>query len=116
MSAPVENVPAPRRPHGRRDMRRSQRRVVLLEAQLRTGGGLRDTGTVLDLSPSGCSVTVNTFFLSYGQRLTVRLPGLESLAGTVRWIEGQRCGIEFAYALHPAVVEHLIGQFRQNAA
>ena len=59
-----------------------------------------------DLSTHGCSVDlVNR--VQAGDRLWVKLPGLESIEGFVCWAEEFHAGIVFLTPLHPAVFDML---------
>ena len=62
---------------------------------------------VTDLSRHGCRICAGTLWLPAGQMIILRLTGLESLLGTVRWSRDGEAGIEFERPLHPAIVEHL---------
>ena len=79
-----------------------------MAAQCRTDSGLRDKGRILDLSPEGCCVETSELFVKVGARVVVRPDGLEGLPGIVRWIEGNKAGIEFERPLYPPVFEHLV--------
>jgi len=91
-----------------KDPRRSERQPVELAAQCRTDSGLRDKGIIADLSPEGCCVVTGDLFVKVGARVLIRPEGLEGLTGIVRWIEGNRAGIEFDRPLYPPVFEHLV--------
>jgi hypothetical protein len=82
-----------------RNSRKAQRFAVQLPCRLSNNGEASD-GTVLNLSAHGCAITteylprVSTYVsleieLSNGEE-----PATIELAG-VRWVAGQRCGLEF---------------------
>jgi len=59
---------------------------------------------VFDLSPSGCKVD----FVEkpkLGDKLWLKLPGLDALESEVRWLDGFAGGVQFVRAFHPAVFE-----------
>jgi hypothetical protein len=87
--------------------RHRQRKPVKLPAKCRTQGGLRDTGRISDISAKGCCITTNGLFVRVGLKVVIRPEGLEGLMGEVRWIEGERAGIEFEHPLYEPVVDHL---------
>jgi hypothetical protein len=87
--------------------RRANRKPVVLTAQCRTQSGLRDQGSISDISPEGCCVTTNSLFFRVGTRVVIRPEGIEGLTGTVRWIVGDRAGVEFDQPLYAPVVDHL---------
>lgn len=88
-------------------LRRTDRKPVVLEAQCRTGSGMRGSGELSDISTKGCCITTRDLSLSVGSRLVVRPEGLEGLTGVVRWIDGSRAGVEFETPLYAPVMEHL---------
>lgn len=87
--------------------RKETRKAVAMPARCRTLSGTRDEGALHDLSAHGCCVTMRTLCLNVGSRVIVRPAGLEGIAGVVRWIAGDRAGIEFEKPLYGPIVEHL---------
>ena len=87
--------------------RRAERRAVSMNAQCRTGSGLRDVGHILDLSANGCCIATNSLFFRVGVRVVVRPEGLEGLSGVIRWIGDGKAGVEFDVPLYGPVLEHL---------
>lgn len=87
--------------------RRNDRKPVVLAAQCRTQSGMRDSGSISDISAEGCCVTTKSLFFRVGTRVVIRPDGIEGLTGVVRWIEGERAGVEFDAPLYAAVVDHL---------
>lgn len=90
--------------------RSSDRKPVVLTAQCRTGSGLRDRGEISDISARGCCVKTNSLFFRVGARVVVRPDGMEGLTGIVRWIAGDRAGVEFDTPLYGPVLEHLVAR------
>jgi len=88
------------------DTRRSNRKPVQMAAQCRTSTGLRDKGWISDLSAEGCCVTTNGLFVREGARVLVRPEGMEGQSGVIRWVEGNRAGIQFDAPIYGPVVEH----------
>jgi len=91
--------------------RRGQRHPVTIAAQCRTQSGLRDSGRISDISPEGCCVATNSLFVRVGLRVLIKPDGMEGLSGVVRWIEGNRAGVQFDAPLYGPIVEHLSNQF-----
>jgi hypothetical protein len=87
--------------------RKEARNAVAMPARCRTLSGTRDEGAIHDISTHGCCVTMRTLCLNVGSRVIVRPNGLEGIAGVVRWIAGDRAGIEFDTPLYGPIVEHL---------
>ena len=90
---------------------RKQRHRVELRAGCRTQSGLRDEGWIANISAQGCCVETHSLFVRIGARVIVKPEGLEGLSGTVRWIEGNRAGIEFDSPIYGPVLEHLTAKF-----
>lgn len=89
------------------DQRDNDRRAVSAAISFRQPGRKGNMVSLRDVSATGCR------FTSYarpvvGQRIWISLPGLESLAATIRWISGNDCGCEFERALYPAVLETIL--------
>ncbi len=52
-------------------------------------------------------MTTNGLFFRVGTRVVIRPEGMEGLTGVVRWIEGERAGVEFDNPIYGPVLEHL---------
>ncbi|MDE8653096.1 PilZ domain-containing protein [Novosphingobium album (ex Liu et al. 2023)] len=87
--------------------RRAERKPVVLAAQCRTQSGLRDSGEISDISREGCCIATRALLLRVGARVVIRPTGLEGLTGVVRWISGDRAGIEFDQPLYEPIVDHI---------
>ena len=96
--------------------RKDPRHPVTIKAQCRTQSGLRDVGRISDISPEGCCVTTNSLFVRVGLRVLIKPDGMEGLSGIVRWIEGNRAGIQFDTPLYGPIVEHLSSRHGSGAA
>jgi len=64
-----------------------------------------------DISEGGCRIASRVLNLREGERVLLRPPGLEGLAGVVRWCNHHEAGIEFERPLYVAVAEHLHRQY-----
>ena len=69
---------------------------------------MRDNALLADISEFGCCVTARSLFFHPGMRIIIKPDGLEGITGVVRWIEGNRAGVQFDTPLYAPVVEHLI--------
>lgn len=87
--------------------RKSQRKPVLLAAQCRTMSGLRDRGEISDITSEGCCVKTNSLFFKVGTRVVIRPDGLEGLTGVVRWIVGDKAGVELDSPVYGPVIDHI---------
>ena len=84
--------------------RQHPRQSLDAEISLRRPGRPHCRTRVFDLSPSGCKVD----FVEkpkLGDKLWLKLPGLDALESEVRWLDGFAGGVQFVRAFHPAVFE-----------
>jgi hypothetical protein len=95
--------------------READRKPVVLTAQCRTLSGLRDEGRISDISTNGCCVQTNSLFFRIGTRVVIRPDGMEGLTGVVRWITGDKAGIEFDQQLYGPVLEHIAKRHAADA-
>jgi hypothetical protein len=96
--------------------RRDSRKPLRMVAKYQTSSGLRDEGFLTDISAEGCCVTTRSMFTRTGARVVIRPLGIEALSGTIRWIEGNRAGIEFERPLYGPVVDHLAALYSDGQA
>jgi len=91
--------------------RASRRLALAMPARCRMLSGFTEDVVIRDVSQGGCRIASHVLRLRAGERVLLRPPGMESLAGVVRWCEDHEAGIEFERSLHVAVVEHLHRQY-----
>lgn len=86
-------------------------RFIVAKCRMKSGtvGGI----IVLDLSIAGCMIDRCAMTFRAGERLLMRLPGLEYIPAKILWVEGDRVGMEFERPLHDAVLEHLLKAVRR---
>ena len=89
--------------------RRADRVPVELGAGLRQRGASGVSVQVMDLSTDGFRVATH-LDLPAGADVWLRLPGLEPCHARVVWSEGHLVGCAFLRALHPAVLQMIIGK------
>ena len=89
------------------DERRTRRLGLAMPARCRMLSGFTEDVVIRDISEGGCRVASAVLRLRAGDRVLLRPPGMEGLAGIVRWFDRGEAGIEFERPLHVAVVEHL---------
>jgi hypothetical protein len=92
---------------GAPERRHAARSAVSLEASLRERGRSALKARIETLSRQGCSVS-GYGFVHQGGHVWVKLPGLESLGGSIAWCHEQRAGIAFEQPLHPAVLARFV--------
>ncbi|MBA4043189.1 MAG: PilZ domain-containing protein [Erythrobacter sp.] len=71
---------------------------------------------LLDLSEGGCKLRGKPGFADVGDRVTMKVGGINAPLGSVAWIEGPVAGIAFEGAMHPAVIDFLCQQEVLNDA
>ena len=90
--------------------RRTIRRKIDAEVILRRSLDQPYKVKLRDLSLNGCSVELVNH-VQLGERLWIKLPGLDSIEGFVRWEENFRAGSDFLTPLHPAVFDMLLQKY-----
>ncbi|WP_086607422.1 PilZ domain-containing protein [Erythrobacter donghaensis] len=71
---------------------------------------------LLDLSEGGCKIRAKAGFGEVGDRVTMKVNGINAPLGYIAWIDGQVAGVAFEGAMHPAVIDFLCDQHRRNEA
>lgn len=62
---------------------------------------------LVDISEGGCKLRASSGFASEGDRVTIRINGINAPLGKVVWVEGKVAGVAFESAMHVAVLDHL---------
>jgi len=62
---------------------------------------------LLDISEGGCKLRASSGFASVGDRVTIRMNGINAPLGKVVWMEGKVAGVAFESPMHVAVLDHL---------
>lgn len=62
---------------------------------------------VIDISEGGCKLRASAGFANKGDRITIRLNGINAPLGTVVWSEGKEAGVAFENPMHIAMLDHL---------
>jgi len=62
---------------------------------------------LVDLSEGGCKIRAKPGFAEVGDRVTMKVNGINAPLGTVAWVEGGMAGVAFEGAMHPAVIDFL---------
>jgi len=65
---------------------------------------------LIDISEGGCKMKARFGFASIGDRVVMKVDGINAPLGTIAWIEGELAGVSFEGNMHPAVIEHLLLQ------
>lgn len=91
--------------------RRSIRVQREAEVKLRRSADRAYQVQLRDISQHGCSIDLINK-VQVGERLWVKLPGLEAIEGFVCWKKEFTEGIDFAAPLHPAVFDMLAAKHK----
>jgi hypothetical protein len=65
---------------------------------------------LIDISEGGCKIRGKSGFATIGDRVTMKVAGVNAPLGTIAWVEGHFAGVAFEGAMHPAVLDHLCNQ------
>ena len=88
-----------------------------LTARCRQSTGGVSEIEILDINEAGCLVHKGRMRMANGDRLLIKLPGLEHMAAYVAWVEDEQAGFTFEQPLYGPVLRHLLERLgEQNAA
>lgn len=62
---------------------------------------------LIDISEGGCKLRASAGFANSGDRVTIRMNGINAPLGKVVWANGKEAGIAFENPMHIAVLDHL---------
>lgn len=96
------------------DGRRAERLDVQMKAALRASGSVKFNVDVIDMSVVGYRFDTASH-LNIGDRVWLTVPGMAGLESIVVWRHRHHYGCEFVSALHTAVFDHILKQFRKPA-
>ncbi len=85
-----------RRPLGLMVKSRVQSRVVFVD--------------LIDISEGGCKIKARPGFASVGDRVVMKVGGINAPLGIIAWVNGEFAGVAFEGEMHPAVIDHLCEQ------
>lgn len=93
--------------------RTSERRPIslLVKSRVRSREVYVD---LLDISEGGCKIRGKAGFAQLGDRVMMRINGINAPLGTIAWMEGAFAGVVFEGEMHPAVVDYLCEQAGQR--
>lgn len=103
-----------RRRSERSDVSRRKEERLAISANAKLCKSIREgvEGRMIDLSTAGCSFLDSSNSLQPGDKVWLKMEGLELWRGTVRWVKDEKVGIEFERPFYPAVLNHLIEMHR----
>lgn len=62
---------------------------------------------MIDISEGGCKIKGSAGFAQVGDRVVMKVGGINAPLGTVAWVEGKVAGVAFEGEMHSAVLDHL---------
>lgn len=65
---------------------------------------------LVDISEGGCKIRAKPGFAVLGDRVVMKVNGINAPLGSIVWIDGPLAGIAFEGEMHPAIVDHLCEQ------
>lgn len=89
--------------------RSSQRRPLSLLVKSRVQSRVVFVDMV-DISEGGCKIRGTHGFAQVGDRVVMKVNGVNAPLGTVAWVEGRMAGVAFEGEMHSAVLDHLCSQ------
>lgn len=63
---------------------------------------------LIDISEGGCKLRGSSGFANVGDRVTMKVDGVNAPLGEVAWVDGKLAGVAFDGQMHAAVIDHLI--------
>lgn len=89
--------------------REQERATITVRCETRIGLGIWNFAILLDLSTHGFQL-VRAPGCVIGAKVRLRIPGMEMLTATVRWMSAENVGCAFDRPLSPYVFEHLVAK------
>ncbi|MEL6878233.1 MAG: PilZ domain-containing protein [Pseudomonadota bacterium] len=68
---------------------------------------------LIDISEGGCKIKARSGFASVGDRVVMKVDGINAPMGTIAWVEGEVAGVAFEGQMHAAIIDYLC---RENGA
>lgn len=62
---------------------------------------------MVDISESGCKIKASSGFACVGDRVTMKVGGINAPLGKIVWIEDRFAGVTFEGEMHEAVLDYL---------
>ncbi|WP_172799879.1 PilZ domain-containing protein [Croceicoccus bisphenolivorans] len=91
--------------------RQEQRQTIHSNCRVRTGPGLPQRATVVDLSSEGCGLQSPRLALRRADKVELTFGDEHSIVAEVRWARhGEAVGLRFSTPLRPTVVDDITRQ------
>ncbi len=78
-------------------------------------GGINDI-EILDINEAGCLALKHFMRMENGNRVLIKLPGIEFKAAYVAWAEDDQAGFTFEEPLYGPVLQHLLDRIEKQQA
>lgn len=88
------------------DLRRADRRPLELMLRGRLNSRLVFVH-MIDISEIGCKIRGTLGFAQVGDRVTMKVDGINAPLGKIAWVKDRVAGVSFEGEIHPAVLDHL---------
>jgi hypothetical protein len=88
----------------------------MLDARCRKTSWHINQVELVNISEGGCCISGRTDGLAVGDEVSLRIVGLRSIPGNVRWVEKRQAGISFAKLLEDDVVGNLVSTYTVGEA
>ncbi len=86
--------------------RSSERRSISLTVKSRVRSRVVFVD-LIDISEGGCKIRAKAGFAEVGDRVTMKVGGINAPLGVVAWVDGVLAGVAFEGTMHPAVLDFL---------
>lgn len=65
---------------------------------------------LIDISEGGCKIKARPGFAEIGDRVVIKVEGVNAPLGTIAWVRDDTAGVRFEGQMHAAVLDHLCVQ------
>ncbi|MEP3051247.1 MAG: PilZ domain-containing protein [Erythrobacter sp.] len=65
---------------------------------------------LIDISEGGCKIKARKGFANIGDRVVMKVDGINAPLGTIAWMDGEIAGVAFEGQMHSAIVDHLCSE------
>lgn len=65
---------------------------------------------MIDISEGGCKIKARAGFADIGDRVVMKVNGINAPLGTIAWVSGEFAGVSFEGEMHPAIIDYLCEQ------
>lgn len=70
---------------------------------------------LIDISEGGCKIRGSQGFAQIGDRVVMKVGGVNAPLGTIAWVEDRVAGVAFEGEMHSAVLDHLCSSAGSSA-